>query len=118
MPFRGRRQSQQGLVKVYQATGPTDAYLVRDWLERNGVKAQVRGESLMSLRGEIPVGQAWPTLWVAAANRERAKELLKQFEGPTLVHPPWQCAPWSDSLRRTEPPRPDRSWQRTASSGR
>ena len=91
MPFRGRRSS-GGLVRIYRATGPTDAYLLRDWLERNGVRAQVRGESLMSLRGEVPIGEAWPTLWVAEANVERAEQLMRQFEGPTLVHPPWQCA--------------------------
>ena len=79
-------------VKVYQGTGPTDAYLARDWLERNDVPCWVRGESLLSLRGELPIGEAWPTVWVKAVDEARARTLLAQFEGPTLVHPDWQCA--------------------------
>jgi hypothetical protein len=75
--------------RVYQATGPTDAYLVRDWLERNGIRVFVRGEGLMSLRGELPI--SWPSLWVEPADEGVANEALAAFHAPTLVHPDWKC---------------------------
>jgi hypothetical protein len=78
-------------VKVYQGLGPTDAYLLRDWLQRNGITAEVRGESLMSLRGDVPLGQAWPALWVPPGEKTRTELLIAEFEGPVLVHPHWRC---------------------------
>lgn len=84
-------------VRIFKATGPTDAYLVRDWLERNQVPAQVRGEGLMSLRGDIPIGEAWPSVWVPPSEKDRAMALIRTFDGPTLVHPHWQCPSCSES---------------------
>lgn len=82
---------ERGLVRVYQATGPTDAFLVKHWLERNGLVVHVQGD-LLSARGEIPIGESWPTLWVPRADVARAEELVERFFGPTLVHPIWRCA--------------------------
>jgi len=90
MPTNARRAARPW-VRVYRGTGPTDAYLVRDWLGRNGVSAEVRGENLMSLRGDIPIMEAWPTVWVAPAQKSQARELIEEFNGPTLVHPAWNC---------------------------
>lgn len=89
---RASNDRRRGWVRVYQATGPADAYLVRDWLTRNGVRATVRGENLMSIRGDVPIGEAWPTVWTPADLENRATELVSEFQGPTLVHPAWQCA--------------------------
>ena len=78
------------LERVYQALGPTDAWMVRDWLERNGIRAVIQGADLISLRGELPV--AWPTVWVSGLESARSRELIAEFEGPALVHPEWTCA--------------------------
>lgn len=78
------------LVCVYKGTSPTDATLVAHWLERNGVKAHVRGD-LLGIRGEIPIAEAWPTVWVRQVDRDRASEAIRVFEGPTLIHPRWAC---------------------------
>ena len=89
MPVRDRKSAEW--VQVFRGSGPTDAYLLRDWLERNGVRATVRGESLMSLRGDVPIMEARPTVWVPPADRDRAEALITEFHGPSLVHPAWQC---------------------------
>lgn len=78
------------MICVYKASGATDAYLVRHWLERNGIVALVR-DGLLSVRGELPIGVSWPTVWVAPADRERAEEAIRAYTGPVLVHPPWKC---------------------------
>jgi hypothetical protein len=89
--FSRRQRDSNAWVRVYRGTGPTDAYLVRDWLGRNQVPAQVRGEGLMSLRGDIPIWEAWPAVWVPTHLEAEARELVSQFDGPTLVHPAWRC---------------------------
>lgn len=78
------------LAQIYRATGPTDGYLLKHWLERNGLTVHVQGD-LVSARGEIPIGESWPTLWVPANDAPRARELVDAFFGPTLVHPVWKC---------------------------
>ncbi len=78
------------LICVYRGTGPTDATLVAHWLERNGLAPQVRGDRT-GLRGEIPIPDAWPTVWVRAADRAQAERAIREFNGPTLVHPRWAC---------------------------
>lgn len=97
MLFGQKKKQPDSWVRVYQGTGPTDAYLVRDWLARNHVPAQVRGESLMSIRGEVPVWEAWPSVWSPGELTERARELIEAFYGPTLVHPEWQCPRCSET---------------------
>lgn len=77
------------MFRIYQGTGPTDAWLVRDWLVRNAIDAWIRGEYLMGLQGQVPV--VWPSVWVRESDRDVAETALRTFEGPTLVHPDWVC---------------------------
>src|SRR5688572_8706888 len=77
------------LCRVYQGLGPTDVYLVRDWLERNEIHAWIRGEHLAGARGGLPVG--WPSAWVTTRDRDRAEHALREFHQPMLVHPDWHC---------------------------
>lgn len=79
------------VVCVYKARDATDAALVKHWLERNGVQALVRGD-LLGLRGEIPIGDAWPSVWVPDDQKDAADVAIREFEGPRLVHPRWACA--------------------------
>jgi hypothetical protein len=77
-------------VCVYRANGPMDAYLLRHWLERNGIPCHLRGD-LSSIRGEIPIPEAWPTVWVHTDLEAQALEALELLNTPTLVHPKWTC---------------------------
>jgi hypothetical protein len=78
-------------VCVYRGASRTDAYLVRDWLERNGIPVIVQGEALMSALGDLPVAEALPSCWVPEAAEQDARRLVEAFTGPHLVHPAWQC---------------------------
>lgn len=82
-------------ICVYRGTNSTDAYLVRHFLTGNDVDSQVRGD-LVGLRGKIPMGDAWPTVWVESRDRARAEALIRQFNGPRLVHPQWSCTECSE----------------------
>ena len=86
------------MIRIYKGQSHTDAYLVRDWLVRNGIEsAHVRGENRMGVLGEIPVPDAWPAVYVVEADRERAIECLATFHAPTLVHPEWACSRCGES---------------------
>ena len=92
--------------RIYKGNGPTDPWLVKHWLEQNGLHPVVQGQQLMGLVGEIPLADAWPTVWVPSDEEERALELVDRFNGPTLVHPVWQC-PKCDE---TSPPNFEQCW--------
>lgn len=77
-------------VCVYRGSNATEPTLLQHYLARHQVEAQVRGD-LVNLRGEIPVGEAWPTVWVRECDQQRALELVRAFRGPRLVHPRWSC---------------------------
>jgi hypothetical protein len=77
-------------ICVYRATGPTDGFLVRDWLQRCGLHPQLRGD-LSGLRGEIPIRESWPSVWVAPGEEPAARAALRQLEGPRLVRTAWTC---------------------------
>lgn len=79
-----------GVKRVYRGAGPTDAYLIQHWLERNGIRSHVRSDRT-GLAGRMPSSDAWPTVWVEDVLAEQASDLVRAFEGPTLVHPCWVC---------------------------
>lgn len=79
------------MICVYRGTGPTDAYLARDWLERNGIAARLQGEVSNGLLGHLPLLETWPSVWVNPAEAQRSRQALDQLFGPQLVHPEWAC---------------------------
>jgi hypothetical protein len=79
-------------VCLFRGGGPTDAWLVRDWLLRNGLEVRVQGD-LSGLHGQIPIGDAWPSVWVRRSDLPSATDALRQYDAsPRLVHPVWRCA--------------------------
>ena len=78
-------------IVLYRAMGPTDAYLLRQWLEDVGIPCRLVGESLMGLGGAIPIPDALPRVLVPKAHEAEAKEALARWQGPRLVHPARTC---------------------------
>ncbi|MCO4745067.1 MAG: hypothetical protein KC912_09780 [Proteobacteria bacterium] len=79
------------MTRIYRGHDPVGPFLVRDWLKRNGIRAELRGTQLIGLGGGIPVPKSFPTIWVPEAQRTEAERLLSLFNGPSLVHPEWVC---------------------------
>lgn len=86
--------------KVFTATHPAEAHLVRGWLANEGVEATVLGEELFQTRGGAPVTpDTLPTVWVVNdADEGRALDLLASTEAPLpasdspqIASASWRC---------------------------
>lgn len=78
------------MICVYRAALPTNAHLVQHWLRRNGIPAEVRGD-LMLARGELPIVESAPSVWVAKVHEAQARELVDEFEQPEAEATRWDC---------------------------
>ena len=91
------------MICVYRGSGPADAWLVKDWLVAHGVRAEVR-DHLGGARGELPIPDCWPTVWVRATDKSAAVSALESRDGPQLVRAAWVCS------RCAEPNEPAFEW--------
>jgi len=79
-------------VCVYKASGPADAYLVRDHLVAHGLPVEVRGQHLGGLGGALPLSETWPSLWVVDRHESRARALISDWDAATMPDgPSWTC---------------------------
>lgn len=76
---------------VLRGGGPGEAHLTADWLRRNGVAVQIRGEALQGLFGLLPHRDAGPSLWVPEAEAERARALIEAAARQVADAAPWSC---------------------------
>jgi len=69
------------MKKLYIANDPTEAHLIRSFLESEGIEAIVEGESLFGIRGGIPItSETSPSVWLLDDSQfEMAVELISQF---------------------------------------
>jgi hypothetical protein len=85
------------LKKVYIAKNPADAHLVKGLLEGENIDAEVRGEFLYGVRGEVPITpDTCPSVWVRDdADYDRAMELVSTFREGEPSNPvegeTWRC---------------------------
>ena len=84
------------MICVYRGNLPTDAHLMLHWLRRNGIAAEVRGD-LLTARGELPVQESSPTVWVPDTDAEQAQKLVDEFEQPVGGDNMWTCAKCGES---------------------
>ena len=66
------------MKRIYNATNPSDAHLLKGILEGENINAVVQGEYLWNLRGQLPITpETCPSVWVVEeSDYERALELL------------------------------------------
>ncbi len=83
------------MKQVHVAQNPPEAYLIKGFLEANGIKAVVQGEDLFGIRGGIPVTPSTsPSVWVAEADVAEATRLVEDFFRAEVEHQEvsWRCA--------------------------
>ena len=87
------------MKKVYIAKNPADAHLLKGFFKGENIEAEVRGEFLYGVRGEVPITpDTCPSVWVVDdGDYDRAMELVWTFrEGEPLKNPiegkTWRCS--------------------------
>ena len=86
------------MKKVYIGKNPADAHLLKGLLEGANIEAEVRGEFLYGVRGEVPITpDTCPSVWVVDdSDYDRAMELVSTFrEGAPPIHEgagTWYCS--------------------------
>lgn len=81
-------------MKIYIAQNPTEAHIVCGLLQQERIPCEVRGDTLFSVRGEIPFDDSSaPYVWLLNPKFEaQSKELIKVYLKPcSEKHPEWQC---------------------------
>lgn len=99
-------QSDGCMKKVYTAANPAEAHIVRGILESHDIVAEVRGEALFSVRGELPmVGETFPTVWIVDEHdHQQAIQVVTEYdrkmkeEGATGDH--WVCSSCGEQLEQ------------------
>ena len=85
------------MKKVYTAKNPADAHLLKGLLEGENIEAEVRGEFLYGVRGEVPITpDTCPSVWVMDdSDYANAMELVSTFcEGESqnpVEGETWRC---------------------------
>ena len=91
------------MKKVYAAINPVDAHLVKGVLEGERIAAEVRGEFVFGMRGEIPITpDTCPSVWILDdSDYDKAMALVATFSEPDRIdsHPGdlWRCACGEDN---------------------
>jgi len=86
------------LKKVYIAKNPADAHLLKGLLEGENIEAEVRGEFLYGVRGEVLITpDTCPSVWVMDdSDYDKAMELVSTFREGESTKPvggePWRCS--------------------------
>ena len=86
------------MKKVYIAKNPADAHLLKGFLEGENIEAEVRGEFLYGVRGEVPITpDTCPSVWVMDdSDYDKAMELvstLREGESPNPIEDEvWRCS--------------------------
>jgi hypothetical protein len=85
------------MKKVYTATNPGNAHLLKGFLEGENILSIVQGDFLWGARGEIPVTpETSPSVWVIDdADYDRAMEIISNFQAEEnngdLEIMEWKC---------------------------
>ena len=73
------------MQKVFTGRNSMEAHFVSQVLEAQGICASVFGESLQSVRGELPFTEdTMPSVWVMAKNLGRANQVVDELRQKDL----------------------------------
>ena len=69
------------MKRIYTAANLADAHLVRDLLQQAGIAVHIFNEYEMAALGEMPMGSAYPQLWIPQLHQEQhARAVIAEYE--------------------------------------
>jgi hypothetical protein len=90
------------MTKVFIAQHPLEAHFVKGMLESNGIPSEIRGEALFGVRGELPIMETSPEVWIL--NDDQVNEALAVLRYPSTEpneagkHQAWRCARCGETI--------------------
>ena len=83
------------MIKVYTAQNPLEAHIVRSRLESEGIACLVRGASLWSVRGELPVTMdTLPSIWLYHDEDVETAKAIIAGKQPLEPADPFESGEW------------------------
>ncbi|WP_375750292.1 DUF2007 domain-containing protein [Vibrio sp. HN007] len=81
-------------MKIYSAKNPTEAHIVSELLKSENIPAEVRGEGIFGLKGELPLtDDTDPYVWISDTSQaDEAHEIVNSFKQQSLnTDTEWSC---------------------------
>ncbi|WP_117233237.1 putative signal transducing protein [Vibrio maerlii] len=82
-------------MKVFTASNPTEAHIVCGLLTSNDIQAEVRGEQLFAIQGEVPFDDSTsPSVWLvepSSAMEEKATSIVQDYLDSINQESSWFC---------------------------
>jgi len=68
-------------MKIYSASNPTEAHIVCGLLRQQNIHAEVRGEGIFGLKGELPfTDDTDPYVWLLQSDKlKRARDVIQEY---------------------------------------
>jgi hypothetical protein len=84
---------------LYSSLKLHEVHHLKNLLEAEGIRCQIRNELLSRLAGEIPFTECAPELWLLD-ERElvQARRVVADFGREALAQPPWRCPNCGETL--------------------
>lgn len=80
------------MKRVHMAKTVAEAHVLKGILKAEGMACEVRGEHLSGAVGELPLYEAWPSVWVDDADAARADQLvIEAFRREATGGENWTC---------------------------
>ena len=84
---------------LYSSLNLHEIHHLKNLLEVEGIRCQIRNELLSRLAGEIPFTECAPQLWLHnERDLERARQVVADFGRTAVSAPVWQCPNCGETL--------------------
>ena len=85
------------MFKIHSSINAMEVHNLKNVLEANGIRCEIRGEHRRGVIGEVPIGEAFVELWLAFEDDvEKARKVLD--EALTRKAGPWTCPKCNEKI--------------------
>ena len=84
---------------LYSSLKLLEIHHLKNLLEAEGIRCQIRNELLSRLAGEIPFTECAPELWLLdGRDLARARQIVADFDRGPVTGPAWSCPSCGETL--------------------
>ncbi|MEE9445082.1 MAG: DUF2007 domain-containing protein [Cocleimonas sp.] len=80
------------MKKIHTSEDRIYLFHLKNLLEAQEIDCLIKNDRLLSIAGDIPMGEVWPELWVRDSLHEKwAKEIISDYEKSVIEGDAWIC---------------------------